>query len=252
MGIVDFTSGSKCSNGGSFGAGAIKDACEKVQQPQEDSLAVPPFPCLLLLLPEILEVRRRLQELQTKDAAEVETGRAASVYGMGDTGSGAHSGSTDLLPNAGRGGWDEAWFPKGSQDWWTAQFLCDHCEDKGLVDVRGSQWLKRLFKENKFSGSWERGLALLEQKDGVLQPTEVSKGSKLKGLQSIEDYSDLSKRRTNSHPVIAWLANDFRKIRCNFLSKRKCCFEASLCISQMCQYTDCTGPIPEEEYIISL
>lgn len=176
MGAVDFTSGSKCSNGGSFGAGAIKDACEKVQQPQEDSLAVPPFPCLLLL-PEILEVRRRLQELQTKDAAEVETGRAASVYGMGDTGSGAHSGSTDLLPNAGRGGWDEAWFPKGSQDWWTAQFLCDHCEDKGLVDIQGSQWLKRLFKENKFSGSWEEGWLCWSRRMRYCNPQSYQRGA---------------------------------------------------------------------------
>lgn len=67
-----------------------KDAGEeKVQQPQEDSLAVLPFPCLPLLLSANLEVRRRLQELQRKDAPEVEAGRAASpahrvsVYGHG-------------------------------------------------------------------------------------------------------------------------------------------------------------------------
>lgn len=49
----------------------------------------PLCPCLSLLLSANLEVRRRLQELQTKNAAEMEAGRAVSpahrvsVYGHG-------------------------------------------------------------------------------------------------------------------------------------------------------------------------
>lgn len=116
-----------------------------MQQSQEDSLAVLPFPCLPLLLLASLEARRRLQELQTKDEPEVEAGRAASaahrvsVYGHGPHRLWSSPWQQHI--------WFQMWEEVGGMKIGSlkgpstggAQSLCEHHEGEGLVDIQGSR-----------------------------------------------------------------------------------------------------------------
>lgn len=89
----------------------------------------PLFLAFPLCSQQTLEVRRRLQELQPSDAAELEAvGVAAPAHrsvwlwpratqALGFT-------VTAADPSCRKGvGWEEGWFPKGSQGWWTAMVL---------------------------------------------------------------------------------------------------------------------------------
>ena len=132
-------------------------------------MAVPPFPGLPPLLSANLEVRRRLQELQPNDAAEMEAGGVAPpahgivwLWPWATQALGFTVAAADPSCREGVGG-RRAGSPKGPRAGG------QHGPCAGTGRARG-RWRYRALGgqggcEKRFAGSWGGGLALLERRD---------------------------------------------------------------------------------------